>query len=166
MKREVAKWKDAARCKGVDPQVAAKVFQRVANKGDLTPEAVLSEASKKRNPLHKFFEWDDSVAGRKFRLEQARYLIRSLEITVESAGRPEVSVTVRKYVSLGRGVEDGKESKFHNINVVMSETDLRDQLIRKLWNEMLAAKQKYSHIIEFKPIWDAIGEVQDKVMRG
>jgi hypothetical protein len=55
-----------------------------ANKGRLTPDGVLKAAKSPKSPLHSEFEWDDSVAAYQFRLEQARRLIRSVEIKVET----------------------------------------------------------------------------------
>ncbi len=47
--------------------------------GKLTPASVVSDASDPASPLHSCFEWDDSVAAHKYRLEQARVLIRSVK---------------------------------------------------------------------------------------
>lgn len=48
-----------------------------AKHGDrLTPAVVLREAKRADSPLHSQFEWDDTVAAKKWREEQARVLIR------------------------------------------------------------------------------------------
>lgn len=49
--------------------------------GLLHPEAVVAAASSASSPLHHRFEWDDSEAGRKFRLAQARALIKCVHVT-------------------------------------------------------------------------------------
>lgn len=48
---------------------------------ELTPQLVVEVARDPANPLHDRFEWDDSVAGEKYRLSQARQLIRSVRVT-------------------------------------------------------------------------------------
>ena len=53
-------------------------------KGRITPQAVVDEASDPKHPLHKLFEWDDSAAARKYRLDQARELIRSVEVVIHT----------------------------------------------------------------------------------
>lgn len=45
-------------------------------RGALTPKIVLDEARDPNHPLHGSFEWDDSVAGEKYRLGQARKLLQ------------------------------------------------------------------------------------------
>jgi hypothetical protein len=55
---------------------------KIAKEGKLTAETVVEKASNPRHPLHDEFEWDDTVAGAKWRLEQARELIRYVHVTI------------------------------------------------------------------------------------
>jgi len=57
--------------------------------GHLDAETVVAEARSKKSPLHQYFDWDNKVAGEKWRLEQARSLIRRAIIVV---GEPEKKV--------------------------------------------------------------------------
>lgn len=43
---------------------------------------VVDAARPKESPLHRFFEWDNGKAARKFRIEQARWLVRSVRVVV------------------------------------------------------------------------------------
>ena len=57
------------------------------HRGRLTPDEVVRAARPASSPLHDSFEWDDSKAGARWRQEQARILIRSVEIrTTTSEG--------------------------------------------------------------------------------
>ena len=51
----------------------------------LEPEVVVQVASDPDHPLHCNFEWDDSVAGHAWRIEQARRLIRSVEVEISTS---------------------------------------------------------------------------------
>jgi len=62
-------------------EIAAK------NDGRLTPDDVLKDAKSVKSPLHDQFEWDDSDAARQWRLGQARTLIRSVKIEIETTSR-------------------------------------------------------------------------------
>ena len=64
-----------------------KVLARMEAAGDLTPDAVVKSAKDPRSPLHGAFEWNDKVAGHKYRLQQARALIRDVHTTVVVHGR-------------------------------------------------------------------------------
>jgi len=54
--------------------------------GLLDAETVVAEARPKNSPLHRYFDWDNKVAGERWRLEQARQLIRRAVIVI---GEPE-----------------------------------------------------------------------------
>lgn len=59
-------------------------------KGELTPQAVIEDAKKVSSPLHKHFEWDDSIAGEKFRMYQARKLMGEIyEVVVTNSTKNE-----------------------------------------------------------------------------
>lgn len=51
--------------------------------GRLTPRAVVEAARSKASPLHGCFEWDDKKAAAKHRLDTARRLIVSVEMSVK-----------------------------------------------------------------------------------
>jgi hypothetical protein len=54
---------------------------REANDGILTAQAVVDAARPDDHPLHLHFEWDDEKAGEKYRVAQARQLIRIVKLT-------------------------------------------------------------------------------------
>lgn len=57
-------------------------LQNIYNeRGTLTAPLVVAEASNPNHPLHERFEWDNTVAGKRYREVQARELIRSVKIT-------------------------------------------------------------------------------------
>lgn len=66
--------------------------------GALTAKIVLEAATPETHPLHSHFEWDDTIAARKHRLDQARRLIRSCRVTFkDTAGQERV---VREFHSV------------------------------------------------------------------
>lgn len=50
------------------------------DRGKLTPEIVVEEATDTNSPLHNRFEWDNGKAGHKYRLMEARLLITSVKV--------------------------------------------------------------------------------------
>lgn len=52
------------------------------NDGVLTPAAVVEASRPEDAPLHDRFEWDDSIAGPRYREVQAAQIIRSVHIPV------------------------------------------------------------------------------------
>ena len=62
-------------------------IQAIENRqGRLDPQSVVAAARNKKSPLHKQFEWDDTKAAEKYRLEQARELIRLVRVEVVLGG--------------------------------------------------------------------------------
>ena len=55
----------------------------VANGGNLEDHHVVTAASEPTHVLHGDFEWNDTVAGLKFRLHQAQQLIQRYKVIIE-----------------------------------------------------------------------------------
>jgi hypothetical protein len=133
---------------------------RLKNGGLLTEESILSAAKSKKHPLHDRFTWDDTEAARQWRLEEARDLIRSVYVTIQQPPHP--SVTVRAYASLPRDRESG--SGYRAINDIMSQADLRTELLNTALSELDALKKRYSNLNELVPVFSAIDKVKSKTI--
>jgi hypothetical protein len=53
--------------------------------GRVTPDKVVAAARNPKSALHRYIEWNDSIAAVKFRTEQAREIIRSVRDMLETA---------------------------------------------------------------------------------
>lgn len=102
--------------------------------GVLSAEIVLGAATSTRSPLHKYFEWDDSEAARKYRLQQATNLILGAKFVVMLQEQEKNSlptavraqpVQVRQLVSAFRG------EGFRMRNEVMNDAEMRTAMIAK-----------------------------------
>lgn len=58
---------------------------RYQNGGRLTPEAVVTAAEPPDHPLHHHFTWNDEEAARRYRIVQARRLIRVVRVEFTNA---------------------------------------------------------------------------------
>lgn len=59
------------------------VLQAVEKKhGLLTADFLLADAAAKNHPWHSRFTWDDAAAGHRWRIEEARQMIRSVTYTI------------------------------------------------------------------------------------
>lgn len=126
----------------------------------LLPEEVVAAARAKSSPLHDRFEWDDTAAAKRYRLEQARNLIRVVVTNVAAPGSDH-EVRVRAYVSLtpdrppahGGG---GKGGGYRSIAEVLSSESLRKQLLDDAMAELRSFQTKYSKLSELAPVMRAI----------
>lgn len=62
--------------------------------GEVKPSTIIKKAAKKKHPLHEYFEWNDTVAGHQFRLQQARKMIRRATIIYEKQPQRLIHVPV------------------------------------------------------------------------
>ncbi len=130
------------------------------NGGMLTPEAVVTHARAATSALHAYFEWDDSVAAAKHRLEQSRYLIRHLVVreveTPQLAHKP-----IRAFVHVEKRDADGREkSGYLGVREALSDHEIRAQLLRRALSELKTWQTRYTEMQELARVFDAIGQAE------
>lgn len=137
----------------MNPEIIAEL-KRIAdaNEGVLRPSDVVEAARVETSPLHSRFDWDDSEAAEKWRLHQARGLIR---VTVEYIGTGEEKIPARVFVSLTTDRnEDG--GGYRATAAVMADTDYRKQLLADALDEMQRFEKKYAELKELAEVFAAM----------
>ncbi len=146
----------------VKAQVAGECIEKMnkANKGVTTAKMLVSAAKFKKHPLHNCFEWDDSIAGRKFREQQAQQIILQLVIVVDKPDS-DVPRRVRAFVSV-----DEKDSiHYTTMSRAMGKADLRRQIIEQALSELNAFRHKYADLKELAEVFIAIDKADKKLSR-
>ena len=62
------------------PEAIAELKAIEDRRGRLTPHQVVEAAESEDSALHDCFEWDDTIAGAAYRVEQARELLKRVKI--------------------------------------------------------------------------------------
>ena len=143
----------------MDSAILKKRLARIAglHGGRLTPDAVVEDAKSPKSPLHEHFDWDDSVAAVKWRIEQARTLIRQVTVTVTSGTR---TVCVPFYIrDPSAGAEQGYVA---TAQLRTSEGMARDALRA----EMIAANaicERALGLAEYFGLAAEIGHIKDRI---
>lgn len=124
--------------------------------GLLRPADVVQAARPSTSILHPHFEWDDTEAAEKYRLNQARALIR---VTVEyiapgRSGPDRVFVSLSPDRSFGRG--------YRTIVSVLSDSDMRAQLLADAITELETFRRKYARLNELSEVFAAARKVIGK----
>lgn len=91
--------------------------------GGLRPEDVVEDARDPESPMHSWFEWDDTEAAEKYRCTQAYYLFRNINVVLTVN---EEEVTTRAFYNVVV-----KERVYVTVGKVLTEDDLREQVIEK-----------------------------------
>jgi hypothetical protein len=122
--------------------------------GELRPEAVEREARKRRSPLHDLFEWDDTAAALQHRLGQAAHIIRCI-IVVDDPLVPEAHTAyVRVEVDDNGGVDEEpvRRSSYQRTVDVMTDDELRKQVLDRARKEHTAWEKRYENLLEVAEI--------------
>ena len=131
----------------VPAQVVGEECERLESEGRLTPRDLVDESRPDDAPLHKAFEWDDSIAAEKYREAQASYLIRSVEVVVQESTEP-----TRAFVYT---VSDD-DREYRSIGYVLRSSESREALLEQAKRELLSFKRKYQTLYELSSVFDAI----------
>lgn len=129
--------------------------------GMLKPERVVEYAENPDTALHSLFEWDDSTAGHRWRIQQARDIIRVIvEIIDEKVGPSRV------FVSLSHDRVGG--AGYRSMVDVMASDDLVEVMLDDAKRALDAFAKKYQKLrklAEMRDVFEAIDKVQSKVSK-
>jgi len=126
--------------------------------GNLTPDAVVEDARHKKSPLHEFFDWDDSEAAHKWRIEQARSLIRSVRVEIVTE---EKTVSTVRYL---RNPEAGKGQGYVDVAVLRESTDLARRALRAEFARAKALFDRAEGLAEAFDMRNEIVELRERVV--
>ena len=118
--------------------------------GLLFPEVVVKAARPSSSPLHGYFTWDDSEAAEQHRLWEARQLLRVTVEYVEHGGKE------RSYQVFCSLTSDRQEGGYRVTAQVLSNAQLRAQLLEDAREEMLTFRKRYYALTELAEVFKAI----------
>jgi len=120
--------------------------------GVLHPQHIVTFAKNPKTALHSRFEWDDGSAAEKYRIDQARQIIRVfVEVSEDNVTR------VRAFVSLPSDREAG--GGYRKTTDVMSEVERRAELLRMAIRDLQAFKRKYAALEQLAQVFAAADSV-------
>lgn len=134
--------------KGLTAAAAATELERIRQKhGTLKPEAVVEESEPEGAVLHGCFQWDDTIAARLWRNEQAKALIRNIMVEVSDKT---VTCTVRALVNVA-SEPTAQRSYVPITEAIHNETSYAD-LLKQAKQEMVSFVKKYNQISELNRV--------------
>ena len=142
----------------VAAEVVGKHFEKVEKKyGELNNKNVLESARSEKSPIHSLFEWDDTQAAEKYRLEQASKLIVNLNVEVETEDAP--PIICRAFVN----ISEKKNGSFINIESAFQAEETKEIVLRRALQELEALERKYKNLEMLSGIFEVLHEVIEKV---
>ena len=111
------------------------------------------DASRPENaPLHKEFQWDDSLAAEEYRKVQARHIIHSIRIVTEERELR------RMYFNVVQ-----QSPNYQSINTILTKPDEKEMLLQKALRDLLAWKSRYQEIKELCGLMNMIDDLQQQL---
>lgn len=140
-------------------QAKVKALEDIAERNKdhaLNPREVVDVARDPNNPLHDEFEWDNGIAGERYRLLQAEGLIRRVHIHVVRKGDAVRHLNIRAYQS--RPKMRHREGGYEQTIRIMSDEDKQAEMLAQALSELEACKRRFEGLQELAEVWNAIGE--------
>lgn len=131
----------------------------LANDGVIEPRRVVDAARDPDSPLHDCFTWDDTVAGERYRLDQARRLIRVYVVKLLPGDVP----PVRAFVSLTTDRKAG--GGYRALVDVLNDEALYAQMLEDALDEMNSFKVKYGRIKELQTVFAEVEKAEKRHRR-
>ena len=137
-----------------DAQLVGEELEQIERDRTITPEHIVEYAERhKDSELYKCFEWDDKEASKKWRLQQARWILCSISVEIKE----EPKKVQRVYVSIKD--KDTEERTFKSINEVLKNDEEYQQLIDKAKRDIESCKEKYEDLLEKEDLKDIIFDI-------
>ena len=159
------KAKKGAHFSQTNAQIYGECLDEIAMKknGTIKPKDVVEKAGKKSSPLHDYFDWDNNSAGEKYRLHQARNLINSITVIIKYDHKEKEQ---KAFFSVNESPNEEDVNKTYVVmERVMTEPELRKQVLERAVNEAEYWQQKYMDYKELGKIFVAIKITKKKLKK-
>ena len=137
-----------------------KELQALQREGLINPRRIVDFARNPKTAMHSHFTWDDGVAAEKWRLEEARTLVR---VYVTDYGTTNKTVLARTWVSLTSDQKNGEG--YRELVAVMSDADMREQLLQDALRDCETFRKKYELLTELAPLFTEMEKISRKHKR-
>lgn len=152
--RNVYSWKVSGLHK-VDAQKAGEELEKLTDADkNLSPEKVVEASRSEDAVLHGEFEWNDETAAEKYRVEQARSLIRNLTVKVIEP-ESKTPVETRAFVHIAQDYRP-----IHT--VIKSQTEMEILLATAL-RDAETFRSKYATLTFLKPVLNDMEQAENKI---
>lgn len=127
---------------------AEDCYTELQTLSEITPQNVVDLARSEDSKLHNDFEWDNEIAGEKYRLSQAREMIQLLAFEPKE----ETHEPTRVYqISTEKTV-------YKPVEMILKNEDEYQNLLKRALAELESFKKRYSTLVELEQIFRAIEE--------
>lgn len=126
--------------------------------GGVSPEMLLKASRAKSSLLHNYFEWDDNAGAKKFRLYQARQLLNSITIEIDST-------RTREFQNIIVETKQAKTRKYYQLDQILSNEDLKKKVLSQIVKQIRMMVVRYTTYKELYALVniDYLEELEEKL---
>ena len=150
--------------RSVDANVVGGVMEMLEERdGSASAETFLEASRPEESETHSLFEWDDSVAAEKYRLDQSRRTINDLRVVYVTPQKKEVKVSA--FVNVNEKLD---RASYESITHALSDEGKREIILNRLRGELDAFVTRNQHIEELADLLEeqAVKLKQNRKKRG
>ena len=152
-------------------QIFGDELDRIREKyGRLFIPQVVAEARYEKSTIHDFFEWDNEIAGERFRIDQARILQRSIYVDIVTSD--DERIPTRAFVDVGVAKDQEQFPGFHeftSIDIALKDKEKMEMIIGRAFSELKKWATTYRRYLkidkdfgeQFKLIFDDIEALEE-----
>jgi hypothetical protein len=131
---------------------ANKAYEEISKLDSITPQNVVNLARNENSVLHDDFEWNDTIAGAKYRETQAREMIRMFVFTpAEEHNEPTRVFQITQTATV-----------YEPVTMILQREDEYQTLLKRAKNELLAFKKRYENLVELETIFAEISALEER----
>lgn len=137
------------RIEGIFKANAAKCLDEIGRDVEITPEQVLEKARDEQSELHKCFEWNDSIAAEKYRLQQARQLIQFFVVVPKQDSKSPIrhfQITSQRNV-------------YMPTTHFATQPDEYQKLLQRAYAELRSFQNRYKSLSELESVFEEIDKI-------
>ncbi len=127
--------------------------------GFVRPELLVERAKPKRAKYHKAFEWDAETGAERYRLEQAKLMIRSVKVVYENAEGKESEV--RAFTSIIN--PDGKGRIYIPTEEGMERRETRDEILMQCLNGLIRWRKRWAEYNELGEVIELVDQAASSI---
>ena len=133
---------------------AQKVGEELDEMQTVNVENILDKARNEDTELHKVFEWNNEVAGEKWRRHQASQMLQELQVVIIKGDKENKPKTAKAYVTLKRDTE------YEPIEAVVNDPLKYESLREIALNKIRKIRQDYAEVESLKELYAMIDSLE------
>lgn len=122
-----------------------KCYEEIGD-AKITPQEIVDRARDEKSELHKCFEWNDSIAAEKYRIQQARTILLNLVVVDIDKDK-----TPRRVFQISN-----QKNEYQPLKFFMQNPDEYAILLNRAKKELQAIRKRYAEISELEMVFEAI----------